>query len=58
MNERCGECGRFLSYVDKSSESGFDFDLVCRNPICIAKENEVRNREYAGFVEFMQGELP
>lgn len=31
---RCLACGAFLTHVDTSTESGYNFELVCNNPRC------------------------
>ena len=35
--ERCLACGCFLAEIDCSTESGWDYDLVCNNPRCKSK---------------------
>jgi len=50
--EQCGRCGRFLTEVDCSTESGFDFDLVCSNKKCRDIENKLFAEECGKFVEF------
>ena len=32
--ERCLICGAFLTEIDCSTESGWDYTLVCKNPRC------------------------
>ena len=45
---RCGACGCFLGTIDTSTESGYDFELVCNNPRCkskIATQEDLDSRE-------------
>ena len=56
---RCSNCGRFLTYEDRSTESGYDFEEVCYNPKCIesAKDDEKHIIEDMGkFVAFCEKE--
>ena len=36
-NPRCGDCGRFLSSIDTSTEAGEDWEYICKNPDCKGK---------------------
>lgn len=44
---RCGVCGCFMGSIDTSTESGYDFELICNNPRCRSNRKVIADIEAA-----------